>query len=63
MDIWIVEYICMQVETLARGPPEMPELVSVGEGREELDQMVFTGNGGRQHEVSILMALDVACWL
>ena len=25
--------------------------VSVGEGREELDQVIFQGNGGRQHEV------------
>ena len=46
----IFENICIQVETLARGPPEMPELVSVGKGREELDQMIFIGNGGRQHE-------------
>ena len=53
------------METLARGPPEMPELVNVGEGREEMDQMVFDGSGGREHEVYVLKTLDVGatCWL
>ena len=45
----------------------MPELVNVGEGREEMDQMVFDGSGGREHEVYVLKTLDVGatcnCWI
>ena len=45
----------------------MPELVNVGEGREEMDQMVFDGSGGREHEVYVLKTLDAGdscnCWL